>query len=78
MKNHAQTLRAVIRYGEKVTVLDAAQLLIYTKRGHPIRKIRELFERDATINTRDAQKLNLIDAVIASGSFSEMQLAVGG
>ena len=78
MKNHAQTLRAVIRYGEKVTVLDAVQLLIYTKRGRPIRKIHELFSRDATINTRDAQKLNLIDAVIASGSFSEMQLAVVG
>lgn len=45
--------------------IDAMQLLIYAKRGRPIRKIEELFSRDATITARQAQKLKLVDTIIA-------------
>lgn len=47
-----------------LAVIDAQQLLIFTKRGHPIRKILELFSRDARVNAKEARKLNLVDTII--------------
>lgn len=56
--------------------IDAMQLIIYTKRGRPIRKIEELFSRDATISARQAQKLKLVDVVIADENPSQIRSAV--
>lgn len=60
----------------QLAVVDAAQLLIYIKRGHPSSVIEKLFSRDAEIDTSRARKLNLIDAVVARSSFSKMRASL--
>ena len=49
---------------QDLVIIDAAQLLIYTKRGHPIRKIKELFSQDARVSAKEARKLGLVDTII--------------
>lgn len=53
---------------EDLAVIDSAQLVIYTKRGRPIKKIKELFSRDATLTAREAHALKLVDEIIAGES----------
>mgnify|MGYP001572708732 CR=1 FL=1 len=57
----------------ELATVDIAQLLLYTERGRPARTIQKLFKRGAKIGTKTALKLNLIDAVIPRGSFSNMR-----
>ena len=70
--NSAELARELHQLG----MVDGAQLLLYTRQGHPISKIHELFGRDAKIGTKDALKLNLLDAVIPRDTFSRMRSRV--
>lgn len=53
---------------EDLAIIDSAQFVIYTKRGRPIREIKELFSRDATITAKQARALKLVDEIIAGKS----------
>lgn len=71
--NRAMNAVALAEEIRQLSVIDSAQLLLYTRHGRPIRKIQELLTRSACIDVKTALKLNLIDAVISRGSFGEMR-----
>ncbi|MBI2048970.1 MAG: ATP-dependent Clp protease proteolytic subunit [Parcubacteria group bacterium] len=53
---------------QDLAIIDAMQLVIYTKRGRPIRKVKELFSRDETLTAEQARALHLVDAIIQGES----------
>lgn len=56
--------------------IDAVQLLLFSKRGRPVSKIFDLFNREARLETRLALKLNLIDRVVSREQFLQYKSRV--
>ncbi len=57
-------------YCEMLTRMDAMQILIFSERGRPIKKIDQLFQAEATLTAQEAKKLKLIDAILPQESAS--------
>lgn len=55
----------------RLQVVDAMQLLLFTQRGRPVKKILELFNRQAQLNVKIADELNLIDGIFDKGEFDK-------
>lgn len=54
---------------KKLAVVDAIQLLIFSERGRPIKKIFDLFHNEAEIDIKKALELKLVDGILNKRDF---------
>lgn len=54
---------------DKLKLVDAVQILLFTQRGRPISKIADLFAREARIGVTMARQLGLVDGIFDCQQF---------
>jgi ATP-dependent protease ClpP protease subunit len=68
-KDYAQRVEELIR-------IDAMQLLFFTKRGRPIRRIFELFGREASMSISEVRRLGLVQGLFDRADFEQIRTAL--
>jgi ATP-dependent protease ClpP protease subunit len=53
----------------KLQAIDAVQVLLFSQKGKPIKRIFELFEKEAALSVRTALNLGLIDGTFSGTNF---------
>lgn len=59
-------------YADLLYALDGTQIIIFSSRGRPVKKVIELFKRGATLGTLRALELKLIDGTVRRNSIPRM------
>ena len=58
---------------EALLLLDNMQLSLFFKRGRPLKKIFELFRKEARLTSAQALKFKLIDGIVPKSSLNKMR-----
>ncbi|MEK9180572.1 MAG: ATP-dependent Clp protease proteolytic subunit [Patescibacteria group bacterium] len=56
--------QALQEFAHRLIRIDGIQLEILAARARPVKAVFELFEKEATINAQEAQKVGLLDGII--------------